>query len=317
MSQAKTERLVNLTMALLNSRRYMRKSEIFQRVAGYSGSPETKERMFERDKDDLRSMGIEIEVSSQDPLFEDEPGYRIKPETYSLPTKSFSTDELAIISTALGLWRSSELEDQALNAARRVAGKDSFAEPLTAIAGSSNSILDVESGLVEITKALASRSTISFNYKKGNEAHSTARTVNPFGISNWRGSWYLVGEDTEKDDIRVFKLSRIVGSIDLSKKRDVFEIPDDFDIKDYLIMLQRDQLEIKVKVRKNQAELIRRKAKILDSADSDWDLLTFDAESIEDAAEQVLWFHDSVFVVEPIEVLDLVLDRLKKVANFS
>lgn len=317
MSQAKTERLVNLTMALLNSRRYMRKSEIFQRVAGYSGSPETKERMFERDKDDLRSMGIEIEVSSQDPLFEDEPGYRIKPETYSLPTKSFSTDELAIISTALGLWRSSELEDQALNAARRVAGKDSFAEPLTAIAGSSSSILDVESGLVEITKALASRSTISFNYKKGNEAHSTARTVNPFGISNWRGSWYLVGEDTEKDDIRVFKLSRIVGSIDLSKKRDVFEIPDDFDIKDYLIMLQRDQLEIKVKVRKNQAELIRRKAKILDSADSDWDLLTFDAESIEDAAEQVLWFHDSVFVAEPIEVLDLVLDRLKKVANFS
>lgn len=317
MSQAKTERLVNLTMALLNSRRYMRKSEIFQRVAGYSGSPKTKERMFERDKDDLRSMGIEIEVSSQDPLFEDEPGYRIKPETYSLPTKSFSTDELAIISTALGLWRSSELEDQALNAARRVAGKDSFAEPLTAIAGSSNSILDVESGLVEITKALASRSTISFNYKKGNEAHSTARTVNPFGISNWRGSWYLVGEDTEKDDIRVFKLSRIVGSIDLSKKRDVFEIPDDFDIKDYLIMLQRDQLEIKVKVRKNQAELIRRKAKILDSADSDWDLLTFDAESIEDAAEQVLWFHDSVFVAEPIEVLDLVLDRLKKVANFS
>lgn len=115
----------------------------------------------------------------------------------------------------------------------------------------------------------------------------------------------------------MFKLSRIVGSIDLSKKRDVFEIPDDFDIKDYLIMLQRDQLEITVKVRKNQAELIRRKAKILDSADSDWDLLTFDAESIEDAAEQVLWFHDSVFVVEPIEVLDLVLDRLKKVANFS
>lgn len=78
MSSAKTERLVNLTMALLASRRYMQKSEIFRKVAGYTGSQETKERMFERDKDDLRAMGIQIDVASQDPLFEDEPGYRIQ-----------------------------------------------------------------------------------------------------------------------------------------------------------------------------------------------------------------------------------------------
>ena len=84
MSSAKTERLVNLTMALLASRRYLKKSEIFQKVAGYSGSNETKERMFERDKDDLRALGIEIEVASHDPLFEDEPGYRIKPEKFQI-----------------------------------------------------------------------------------------------------------------------------------------------------------------------------------------------------------------------------------------
>jgi len=67
MSNAKTERLVNLTMALLGSKRFMSKTEIFRRVAGYSGNQETKERMFERDKDDLRSLGIEIEVASHDP----------------------------------------------------------------------------------------------------------------------------------------------------------------------------------------------------------------------------------------------------------
>ena len=71
MSSEKTERLVNLTMALLASRRYMTKSEIFRRVEGYAGSQETKERMFERDKDELRSMGIEIDVGGLDPLFED------------------------------------------------------------------------------------------------------------------------------------------------------------------------------------------------------------------------------------------------------
>mgnify|MGYP003343356857 CR=1 FL=1 len=56
------------------SRRFISKAEIFRRVSGYSGSQETKERMFERDKDDLRALGIEIEVGGHDPLFEDEPG---------------------------------------------------------------------------------------------------------------------------------------------------------------------------------------------------------------------------------------------------
>ena len=74
----KIERLINLTIALLATKRYLTKSEIFSSVEGYEGSAETKERMFERDKDDLRSLGIDIEVGSFDPLFNDEAGYRIK-----------------------------------------------------------------------------------------------------------------------------------------------------------------------------------------------------------------------------------------------
>ena len=53
----KIERLINLTIALLATKRYLTKSEIFRTVEGYEGSAETKERMFERDKDDLRSLG--------------------------------------------------------------------------------------------------------------------------------------------------------------------------------------------------------------------------------------------------------------------
>lgn len=58
----KAERLINLTMALLAAQRYIKKSQIFAVVAGYSGSAEAMERMFERDKDDLRNLGIVIEV---------------------------------------------------------------------------------------------------------------------------------------------------------------------------------------------------------------------------------------------------------------
>ena len=72
MSDQKTERLINLTLALLASKRYLSKSEIFNTVAGYSGSSESMERMFERDKDELRNLGIQIEVKALDPLFDDE-----------------------------------------------------------------------------------------------------------------------------------------------------------------------------------------------------------------------------------------------------
>lgn len=68
MSSQKTERLINLTLALLATKRHLTKSEIFNQVAGYSGSPETMERMFERDKDELRNLGIQIEVKGIDPL---------------------------------------------------------------------------------------------------------------------------------------------------------------------------------------------------------------------------------------------------------
>ena len=70
----KNERLVNLTIALLATKRYLTKNEIFRNIEGYEGSAEAKERMFERDKDDLRKLGIQIEVGGLDPLFDDENG---------------------------------------------------------------------------------------------------------------------------------------------------------------------------------------------------------------------------------------------------
>ena len=82
MSDQKTERLINLTLALLASKRFLTKAEIFSTVAGYSGNTETMERMFERDKDELRNLGIKIEVKGIDPLFEDDQGYLIQEDTF-------------------------------------------------------------------------------------------------------------------------------------------------------------------------------------------------------------------------------------------
>ena len=96
----KIERLINLTIALLATKRYLTKKQIFSSVEGYEGTPETKERMFERDKDDLRNLGVVIELGSFDPLFEDEAGYRIAPDGYALDLGAITGIEIALLSLA-------------------------------------------------------------------------------------------------------------------------------------------------------------------------------------------------------------------------
>ena len=313
MSSAKTERLVNLTMALLATSRYMQKSEIFRKVAGYSGTQETKERMFERDKDDLRALGIEIEVASADPLFEDEPGYRIKPETYQMPIKSFTPTEIGILSTALGLWLDSSLEDIALGAVRRV-NSTALLDPALEI-NSLRTLNFSAEGLLDVTKALANRSEIAFSYRKAGAAKSDNRRVHPLGLSAWKGEWYLVGEDLDRSDIRTFNFSRISSKIDISKKRDMYEIPSDFNIKDYLIMHNADGIEVRAKVKKAQAEALRAKALEIKNFDEEWDQISYQSESNSAALKEALWYCDSLIIEQPEELRSLVVESLEKVAR--
>jgi proteasome accessory factor B len=315
MSSAKTERLVNLTMALLATPRYLQKSEIFRKVAGYTGSQETKERMFERDKDDLRSLGIDIEVASHDPLFEDEPGYRIKPERFQLPIEEFNAEELTVLSAALGLWSNTGLNHVAANAIRRLGNAhDSFS---LHDEGRELEILSEES-LVELSSALANRSTIHFQYRKANKTELENRRINPLGLSAWHGAWYVVGEDLDRKDIRVFKASRIASKIEISSRRGMYEIPEDFDVRDYLIMYSRDLIEITAFIKKGSGHEIRNRAISIDiPGDKDlalqWDLISYQAESEELALSEALWFSDVLVIQKPDSLRSLVLNALKKV----
>ena len=87
----KSERLLNLLIMLLVQRHYVSKERI--RTILYPDSrPDAFEKMFERDKDELRSLGVPIEVGSIDPLFDDEPGYRISPDDFALPDIRLAAD---------------------------------------------------------------------------------------------------------------------------------------------------------------------------------------------------------------------------------
>lgn len=311
MSSEKTERLVNLTMALLATRRYMTKAEIFRRVEGYSGSQETQERMFERDKDDLRAMGIEIEVGGLDPLFEDEAGYRIKPEKFQFPVSNFSPRELGLISTALSLW-SAELVGENSELARKFESIGVERELPSDLATFRFTKI-AEENLLSLATALAQRSRVSFDYQKPVSSSSEPRSVNPLGLGAWRGDWYLVGEDLNRGDVRAFKLQRITGSISIDKNSNSYEIPEDFDIRDYLIMYSANTYVTKLRLRKGAANALRDRASEVSSIDEEWDTAVVAFSNSSEASTEILWHGADVIVEEPSDLSNEIQTSLLEV----
>ena len=123
--QAKTERLLNLTMSLLSSRIPLPKHRIRQLVEAYQvvESDEAFDRMFERDKEDLRAMGIPL-VTEDIGVFEDEQGYRIDRRDYDLPAVELSADEMAVVGLASRAWAHATMAGAAATAWRKVAAGD-------------------------------------------------------------------------------------------------------------------------------------------------------------------------------------------------
>src|SRR3954449_2163248 len=106
MTAWKSERLLNLVIMLLVSRTHVTKERIREVIEGYDkDNDEAFEKMFERDKEELRALGIPIELGHVDKFFEDEQGYRIKRDAFELPDIDFSPDEAAVLGLAARVWQ--------------------------------------------------------------------------------------------------------------------------------------------------------------------------------------------------------------------
>ena len=105
MAPRKTERLMNLFITLLVSRQYLPKEKIREAVEGYRGqNDQAFDRMFERDKDELRELGITVETGSNDKFFEDDIGYRIKRDEVELPDIELTREQSAVVGLAAQVW---------------------------------------------------------------------------------------------------------------------------------------------------------------------------------------------------------------------
>jgi len=306
MSSQKTERLINLTLALLASKRYLSKAEILRNIPGYEGSPETKERMFERDKDDLRSLGIQIDVNNFDPLFEDEQGYLIKSDSFQFAENEFTKEELLLLTMAANLWHDSAVEIDSQNALLKI---QSLSGPVENDMTTTPTLRITEDWqlLVSIFTAVQNKQMLEFSYR------GKKRQVNPYGLYSSNGFWYLIA--FEINVVKSFKLVRIEGRVDLIGGKDAFEKPDNFNVSSFLRAKSNSvSLVSKLQVRKGAALSLRNKFTVKD-LDSEWDLMDIPYTNEQELLEMVLWHGTDLKLIEPAALQQLLVANLESYLN--
>ena len=196
----KLERLLNLTAALLHAEIPLTAEELRDRVGGYPDTKATFRRAFERDKDDLRSMGMPLRVEPVPGVDPPVDGYRLDRDEYAGTELAFEADELAALHLATSLVR--------------LDGDDTALVKLGAAGGSAptDSVgrVPFNDTLATMIGAAVDRKALAFTY------NDVERIVEPWKLSFTRGHWYLSGFDRLREDQRLYRVDRIEGDVSLS-----------------------------------------------------------------------------------------------------
>jgi proteasome accessory factor B len=267
--------------------------------------------MFERDKDDLRNLGINIEVGTFDPLFEDEAGYRIKPENYQFQLGQISAQEIALLSVAAQAWRGAALSSSALSALNKLhaIGIESDTELIPDLAPS---IVSQDTNLPIVISAITSQLVLSFSYTN-EEMAAENRVVEPYAVASRYGHWYLLGNDLDRKAQRIFRLDRIAGAAKTQGRSGSYLIPADLDVEaafssqqplNSAILLLRDGRALNLRTRIKE---------ISDTADgSGWQKGEITFRDQERFLEEILWYGSDVVVIEPADLRQQIVELLRE-----
>ncbi|MGI9161563.1 MAG: helix-turn-helix transcriptional regulator [Mycobacterium sp.] len=315
---------MNLVIALLSTRSYLTAEKIRTTVIGYGEqSDEAFSRMFERDKSELRDLGIPLEtgkISGFDPI----EGYRIKPDDYALPAVDLTPEEAAAVAVATKLWESPERITAAQNAVLklRAAGVDvdeigevsiSTGAGPTGLRGS-DAVLDV------LLAAIDARQTVQFQHRPNPVEPYNLRTVEPWGVLTARGRWYLVGHDCNRDAIRVFRLSRIVEPKAVGP-HGAFVVPDGQDLRALVNNAIGDAAsggQALVWVADGHATALRRQGRTVERrsvGSREGDVIELEVPAMDWLAREVAGHGADALVLEPAALREDVVARLSAQAG--
>lgn len=222
------ERLVNLVVALTSTEQGLTKDTILTSVAGYREQSEAGakkdalEKMFERDKEALRRLGVPIETIGDwaEPDDLREARYRVPSSEYVLPDDiAFTPSEIALLNLAGGVWSASSMSADARSGLRKIQALGiPVDEP---IIGYSPRISLREPSFAPLQRAIEQSIAVTFPYLKPGETSPRTRRVQPLALVEYEARWHVYGVDRDAESDRTFLLSRIVG--DVVHTRDRFD----------------------------------------------------------------------------------------------
>ena len=323
MSTARAERLVNLVLALLSTRQYLTADRIRGIVPGYAdaASDDAFSRMFERDKTELRELGIPLEIG-RNSIFDSSDGYRIARRDYELGEIELAPDEAAAVGLAVRLWDSPELTGQAQGALvkLRAAGVevDHTAPPVV------ESRVRTEPAFSPLLAAVQNRQAVRFAYRRSGSAERLTRTLEPWGVVSWRARWYVVGHDRDREATRCFRLSRIAGEVRAIGRPGEVERPENVNLLEFVAGSGQSEpspvATARLWLADGHAAGVRRRAKLTGRLTVDGvegDLAEIELYYPESAADWIAGHGPDVLVLEPDVLAKSVAERLHAVARLE
>lgn len=313
----KTERLLNLVIALLYTRQPMSKSRIRTAVPQYAeSSTDAFDRMFERDKDELRDLGIPLRTEVIDPLFDDETGYRIDRREYALPEISFEPDELAVVGVASRAWSQASLAGPAAQALRKLEASG-LARDSSSVAGVEPLLHTKEPAFDAARDAVLGRRQVTFRYRRGAAGQVSERNLQPWALTSWHGRWYLTGHDLDRDAPRVFRLDRVEGTVHATGRPGTYEVPADHDARAMITRSTGDEerdTRARVALRPGTGHQVRRRGQVLEErGPHDWDVVEVRVGSLWPVIEEVASLGPDALALAPEELVTGVRQALETV----
>ena len=235
-------RQLSLVAFLMAERRPLTARDIKSNVEGYQEmSDEAFARRFYSDRAELVSLGVPLD--SQRDEFTGEELYTLRSERYFLPELELDDEELAALQTCFFLLEGRFAYAEPLRLALQNLALGRSAGSLAAAPTGTASRVEVrdpdyspelQGRLGKLEGAISKQRTVKFRYWSIYRDEEEERTLNPFALLPENGSWYVIGHDLERDDIRTFRVSRIRSDIRFATRRERdFRLPPEFDVENY------------------------------------------------------------------------------------
>ena len=304
-------------------------------MPGYPEQGDLFKRMFERDKEDLRDLGVPLETGVNHP-FDEDPGYRIRQDAYELPELRLEADEAAVLGLAARVWRRAELAGAAAGALLKLRAAGIDTDPKGPKGPENPESLDgsdehspvppgieprlgtPEPAFGPLWEAVRDRRPVTFSYRAAGRSDPQRRELEPWGVVNRHGRWYVAGWDRGRDAVRVFRLGRIVGPVKFCGPPGRVTVPDGTDVRE--IVRDWDSAPVQehtalLRVRSGAGVGLRRHAVSVRADDTaeGWDLVTTRFGDLGWFADYAASFGPDAVVLDPPDLREAVIRHLKGV----